>query len=465
MSDIQLQIEKIKLRNFRNFQNLQDGITFDPKLTVIVAKNGSGKTAILDAIKIAFGSFTKNFPCGFKATIAPKDAHIAPLISNSDLFGGGAEYPVSVEATALFDGIREQWSRERLKARGGKIYSAYDYPEMYGRELYKKVQKKESVVALPIVAFYGTGRLWNEFWWDKKEPISPLAQSRFWGYEDAFSSRTRYIQVREWLASALLMENAEARVKTEEGKVIVSLLHAITGAIETVLGSEGWRRLHYNQFYEDLALINEYTRTDKSLDNNDAKATTLPVSWHSDGVRSVFALVADIAFRCVKLNMHLGKNACKQTQGVVMVDEVDMFLHPAWQQHILLDLQKAFPRIQFIVTTHSPQVISSVPKECVRIIKDNKVTIPDEQTKGVESQNILAEIFGTSPAPQILQEVKDLHEFNALVAQRLDSTPKADALLQKLIAHFGNQYPELQNVINHRDFLKRMGKGDHHAQA
>jgi hypothetical protein len=109
-------------------------------------------------------------------------------------------------------------------------------------------------------------------------------------------------------------------------------------------------------------------------------------------------------------------------------------------------------------------VISSVPKECVRIIKDNQVYIPEEQTKGVESQNILAEIFGTSPAPQDIQEVQDLHRFNALVAQRQDNTPKGNELLEKLLNHFGSQYPELQNVINHRDFLKRMGKGEHHAQ-
>jgi len=458
MRDVQLQIEKIKLRNFRNFQNLEEGIAFDPKLTVIVAKNGAGKTAILDAIKIAFGSFTKSFPCGFRATITPKDAHIAPS------FAGGAKYPVCVEATALFDGVQKQWDRERHTTKGGKIYSEYDWPEMYGRELYKKVQEINNEVTLPILAFYGTGRLWNEVWWDKQEPISPLAQTRFWGYEDAFSSRTRYIQVREWLKSALLMENMEARVKTEEGKVIVPLLHAITDAIEVVLGTEGWRSLHYNEFYKDLALINDDTRAVKSLTDYDSKATTLPISWHSDGVRSVFALVADIAFRCAKLNMHLGENACTQTQGIVMVDEVDMFLHPAWQQHILNDLQKAFPLIQFIVTTHSPQVISSVPKECVRIIKNNQVTVPDEQTKGVESQNILAEIFGTAPAPQDLQEVQDLHRFNALVSQRQDNTPKGNELLEKLLNHFGSQYPELQNVINHRDFLKRMGKGEHHAQ-
>jgi predicted ATP-binding protein involved in virulence len=95
---------------------------------------------------------------------------------------------------------------------------------------------------------------------------------------------------------------------------------------------------------------------------------SLPLSMLSDGLRNMVVMVSDIAFRCIKLNPHLGEHAAMKTEGVVMIDEVDMFLHPSWQQTVIGSLRSAFPKIQFIVTTHSPQVLSTVPKECIRIL-------------------------------------------------------------------------------------------------
>ena len=72
----------------------------------------------------------------------------------------------------------------------------------------------------------------------------------------------------------------------------------------------------------------------------------------SDGVRSTLAMVMEIAFRCYLLNPHLDEQAAKETTGVVLIDEIDLHLHPAWQKRIIGDLRKAFPELQFIVTTH-----------------------------------------------------------------------------------------------------------------
>ncbi|MGB8922932.1 MAG: AAA family ATPase [Pseudomonas sp.] len=94
----------------------------------------------------------------------------------------------------------------------------------------------------------------------------------------------------------------------------------------------------------------------------------LKVSQLSDGIRNIVALAADIAYRCIKLNPHLGITAPHQCTGVVLIDEVDMHLHPAWQQTVIPDLLGAFPNIQFIVTTHSPQVITSVQAKCIRVL-------------------------------------------------------------------------------------------------
>ena len=86
----------------------------------------------------------------------------------------------------------------------------------------------------------------------------------------------------------------------------------------------------------------------------------LPLSSLSDGVRNMIALIADIAHRCARLNPHLSEEAARQTPGVLLIDEVDMHLHPRWQQLVVDLLRKAFPSLQIILSTHSPHVLSTV---------------------------------------------------------------------------------------------------------
>jgi predicted ATP-binding protein involved in virulence len=88
----------------------------------------------------------------------------------------------------------------------------------------------------------------------------------------------------------------------------------------------------------------------------------LPLRMLSDGVRNVLAMVADIAYRAAMLNPHLGRDAAKKTSGIVLIDEIDLHLHPSWQRHIVEDLHRTFPEIQFIATTHSPFIVQSLRK-------------------------------------------------------------------------------------------------------
>ena len=86
-------------------------------------------------------------------------------------------------------------------------------------------------------------------------------------------------------------------------------------------------------------------------------------SYMSDGLQSMINIVAEIAHRCIELNGFLGQHAIKMTPGIVMIDEIDLYLHPHWQKHVLQDLTNAFPMIQFIVSTHSPFIVQSLQKD------------------------------------------------------------------------------------------------------
>ncbi|WP_036308746.1 AAA family ATPase, partial [Methyloglobulus morosus] len=170
----------------------------------------------------------------------------------------------------------------------------------------------------------------------------------------------------------------------------------------------------------------------------------LKVELLSDGIRGVLAMVGDIAYRCIKLNPHLGLNAAEESHGVVMIDEVDMHLHPAWQQTILGNLIKAFPKIQFIVTTHSPQVISTVPGHQIRILEGNHVlSVEEEGTQGAEASRILKEVFGVELRAQHLEIVKKLNRYLKLVDDDKWDTSEALTLRQELDDWGRGHEPEL----------------------
>ena len=107
-------------------------------------------------------------------------------------------------------------------------------------------------------------------------------------------------------------------------------------------------------------------------------------SYMSDGLQSMINIVSEIAHRCIQLNGFLGPNAIRMTPGVVMIDEIDLYLHPHWQKHVLQDLTKAFPMIQFIVSTHSPFIVQSLQEGQLVSFDDHVLTSGEPFREGLE---------------------------------------------------------------------------------
>ena len=153
----------------------------------------------------------------------------------------------------------------------------------------------------------------------------------------------------------------------------------------------------YNLDVNDLSV--EY------LDEND-ELHRMPLSYLSDGYRTTLSMFADIAYRMALLNPSLGKDVL-ETPGVVLIDEVDLHLHPLWQARILSDLRSVFPHVQFIVTTHAPMVISSVPAKHIRILGKEAAYAPEHESYGLGANDVLTGIMG---ADDRQPEVKDLFD-------------------------------------------------------
>jgi predicted ATP-binding protein involved in virulence len=118
----------------------------------------------------------------------------------------------------------------------------------------------------------------------------------------------------------------------------------------------------------------------------------LSLQMLSDGYRTMIAMVMDFARRLAQANPDM-KNPL-QAEAILLVDEIDLHLHPIWQQKVIPSLQRAFPNTQMVVSTHSPQVLSTVPSESILIVEPDGVRRCDAPTYGARSSDLVAEVLG-----------------------------------------------------------------------
>lgn len=458
----QFSIESLELTDFRCFHSYFVDFNLEPRtildsgkmpttvgpLTVLVAKNGMGKTSILDAIRILFGTYTNSFSPHSKSAGQIKSfVHAFPtdirIFRENDGYLSQA-MGLAIHGKVFLGGELVSVNRELSPKEGARTTTkGISSVTRFAHELVEK-RKMDASVSWPLIAFYGTGRLWSP---TKTTERTLLAMdSPAFGYENCLGKNHNFKAVNNWLTKAISKRNIDIIDDLKPNPMIEAQIRAISSCLGCVFAPE-----------EYLPELTIESLTDELAIKQVTSSGTVPVaiSQLSDGVRAVFGLVADIAFRCAKLNPHFGAFAPQQTEGIILIDEVDLHLHPAWQQRILGTLQMAFPNLQFIVTTHSPQVVSSVPMECVRIIDldEDESDSSSSQTQGVESQDILANVFDTNPAPENDEWVIKLSEYASKVA--LGHAGDKDPLYQELVEHYGTDYQPLLRIELQRRFLNR----------
>lgn len=445
-----MKLIRLELENYRCFPALT--LEIDPQLTLLVARNGKGKTSLLDAVKVALWPYVRGFDLGSMTNdytgIHPDDVFLRPLKAHQM----EPSLPTRLTAHAL---IREQsyeWTRRRETIRKGTqtredsaVLELQAVADSLEASIFSVTSDKERQPTLPVLAYYGTGRLWRQKSIMVSEKTGNEEFSRTYGYRDCLDPASSYKHFAKWYTRIFRSYREEQIRNIERGKLSIDVkdefahpVLAVQNAVNAVLASQtGWRDLAYSSEFSDLVLEHPIHGT-------------LKVSQLSDGIRSIVALAADIAYRCVKLNPHMGIRAPLESYGVVLIDEVDMHLHPAWQQTVIPDLLGAFPLLQFIMTTHSPQTISSVPAHCIRVLQTitdgngQQVSISnvDQQTQGVASSQVLTYVMEIDPTPDN-EPSRKLSEYKSLIEQNVHESQPGVLLREYLNTHFGNQHPEM----------------------
>lgn len=442
-------IKNLSLKNFRCFRELAEPAQFHKSMNVLAATNGRGKSSILDAITIALTPYASHFEHGDSKTISKTDATLAlipvPGDSPSVTHSQEALYPVVVGADLqiLEDDVTVAVVRRTAKGRTShaKAGALRTYAEKMGRQLREKHPDRVQLPPLPVLSYYGTGRLHAQKRLMQKHARGGVhnPNSRTMGYLNCLSAESTYKHFAEWMKNttlAQLQETAEGYLGTT-GNDYQGMLNAVQTATDVVLNGQQWKDLRYSVKKDELTVFSDDTR--------------LPLASLSDGLRSIIALFGDLAYRCIILNPQLGAGAPTQTPGIVLIDEIEMHLHPAWQQQIIAQLQRAFPNIQFICTTHSPQVLSTVRPESIRTISnDGRISSPMCKTYGAESKRVLEELMGVDARPPALQP--ELKEFIKLTDGGDWFSSRYQELREILIADLGTTDPVLIDADIKRSF-------------
>ena len=374
-------IKSIGLKNYRCFEDIE--IDFHEKLTVIVGDNGSGKTSILEGLAVSLGTMFIGLDGRVGVSINKKDARLKAYLMGA-FEDVQPQYPVEITATGEIDGQKITWKRSLNGENGSTtVKDAKDMTDI-AKGYQQRMRDGDTTLILPIIAYYGTGRLWDYHREKKTDTFKNSAKTN--GYIDSLDGTANIKLMMNWFKKKTLQK---IQRRSEELKEFVELLvvyRAMKMCCERIIGYQG----------VDFGYNLDTNEIECYYINEDKLKMSIPLSQMSDGYKSTISLIADIAYRMAVLNPQMGIDVIDKTDGVILIDEVDLHLHPAWQHRILGDLQEIFPRVQFIVTTHAPAVISSAKSENLVILKDYEVIDADAEIYGNDVNSILKDIMGVS---------------------------------------------------------------------
>ncbi len=400
-------LNKLTLENFRCYKNLQ--VEFTSRLSVIVGVNGAGKSSILDAAALAVNAYLSGFDGIGAKRIDDKDIRVETYRIGSSI-EVQRQLPVKVSAVGEIFGEKKEWYRIRQQNHSIKGAAA---ARACGEMAEEWMSSGSTEHIFPVIACYGTDRLWST---PEKPDLSSATYQRQDGYAGCLNAHVDTTEMMTWFEKMTYKDLQRSAPAPEFAAVRL----AMEEAYRSITGYDSVK-VQMNLDTHDLDIIHE---------DEKGNVRSLGMRQLSDGYRCTLFLIADIAYRMALLNPQLLDHVLEETDGLVLIDEVDLHLHPAWQQRVLNDLVRIFPKVQFIVTTHAPAVISSVKSESLMILNDGDVEGLSSESFGNDVNSILNQIMGvTERDPEVASLFS---EFEALLAKK--DYEEAEKILNRIDA-------------------------------
>ena len=434
---------KLKSVNIKNFRAIDDmHLTLDQQLTIFHGDNAHGKTSVLRAIAVGLGAIPTILPDVSGIGFSKKDRRE----------NRGARISLTT-----FDGIN--WERTSGLTKSKKWISdcnSSDEPPLHPLKELKHWLKSTTLesrgkpVNLPILVFYDTERavpnLTKQRGWPKYTP------SRYAALSGALSARTSFGDLLEWFYSK---ENEELREQRErrDHDYILKELATVRTAISSMI--EGISEPHVELKPRRIVVTEKL---------NGGVTAKRDLDQLSGGYQIVLALAADLAWRMVQGNPHLDNPL--ESEAICLIDEVELHLHPNWQQRIMPDFMRTFPNAQFIVSTHSPQILTTARSDqIIRLYRENYKIVArrtSEATFGNEAGSVLSTVMEVNERPAGNSFVETLGKYKKYVSKGQGSSDEAVSLRKELedLSPNDNALDRIDIEIRRQQLLKNIGRLD-----
>ncbi len=407
-----MQLQSILIKNFKGIKDV--ALNFKAGFNILIGDNGVGKTSILEAISVGLGGFLAGVNEINTKHISQDEVRLESTLTGDGSINIKQEYPVKVECTAILDNQEFAWGRQKKTLRGRTTVE----PRDICRASKEMLDDTEKIV--PLINYQSAARMWAQ----KREKATDVFRENYTrsvGYIDCLAEESNAKMLLNWCKR---MEE----ISWQEDKKI-SEYEAVKEAIVTFMSIMCEKQVKGVRFHKRTGQLVYSINEEENI----------PIHLLSSGYQSVIWMVMDIAYRMAVLNPNLRKEVTSKTPGIVLIDELDLHLHPKWQWKIVDALKTTFPCTQFITTTHSPLIIASCKNEQLITIKNDMDIEYRPSAYGYQVNDVLSYFQHSG---ERAKEVKD--KFDGFY-QAIDEEEyrKAKVILEELMGELDDNDPDI----------------------
>ena len=413
-----MHIQQVQIKNFRCFEDLT--VNLNPDVNIFVGNNGSGKSSVLDAIAAAIYPYVKVSQDIGNTT----NRDVSPVIQldllvkkDNNTIRDLARFIVKttdfpdwevVYQKALSNEDSERLNIDDNEARSGMIYNKISEN--------LNILTNDLLSQMSIIIYYKVNRnLTNSFYLAN---VISADFNRFDSLKNAFDAMGDFTDLVRWFFVREFQELREGKSKKDINFELHDLKQ-IRKAISTIIAPNA--NVYFAQNTSSKLMVEWKTETGEKIE--------LSLNQLSSGYRNMLALVMDFARRLAQANPQMENPL--EAEAVLMIDELDLHLHPTWQQKIIPDLRKVFPNTQIIATTHSPEIVTTVQRHQVKILENYQIKECPTPTRGRTSSDIVRDVLGLNNLRPDTKESKTLAAlFDAIDNGNLEEAKKLREELQ-----------------------------------
>jgi predicted ATP-binding protein involved in virulence len=297
-----MKIKEIHIQDFKGF--VKRSFQLNEQFTVLIGESATGKTSILDALAVALGACMNEVQLKNRK-IDKKEIHTLYIDGQPR-----PQLPVQIAVSGELDKVKIDWV-VGIDQKASNFFEAKQLRAVF-RDLLKQSRAGARPI-FPLIAYHGTGRLWvdhEKIGFQKQEEGMKMA------YTKCLSAKSSSKEFLQWF------KTQDDTILKFDRKLEKAHFQAFKNAIIDLIPENRWHDFHFDHKLNQL--VGMFT-------DSDGQEQYLRYNQLSDGFRNLIGLAADLAYRCIQLNPHLGLEAVKETPGMVLIDELDLHLHPNWQ--------------------------------------------------------------------------------------------------------------------------------------